>query len=129
MRCGPGATLGWQIVTKLHNSGARESLLISAIFCRCDSMMRSPGPACEARVSALSASPASGASFLKAAAAIIPMVGPQTRVLTLQNGIDGVEILSPVVPRGQVVGGTTYISSFLEEPGVIRQASRLGLKD
>ncbi|WP_341487419.1 2-dehydropantoate 2-reductase [Pararhizobium sp. A13] len=60
-----------------------------------------------------------------AAAAIMPMVGPQTRVLTLQNGIDGVDLLSRVVPREQVVGGATYISSFLEEPGVIRQASRV----
>ncbi|WP_244425677.1 ketopantoate reductase family protein [Sinorhizobium fredii] len=58
-----------------------------------------------------------------AAAAIIPMVGPQTRVLTLQNGIDGIDMLTRVVPREQVVGGATYISSFLEEPGVIRQAS------
>jgi 2-dehydropantoate 2-reductase len=60
-----------------------------------------------------------------AAAAILPMVGSQTRVLTLQNGIDGVDLLSRLVPREQVVGGATYISSFLEEPGVIRQASRI----
>lgn len=60
-----------------------------------------------------------------AAAAIVPMVGPNTRVLTLQNGIDGIEMLSRMVPREQVVGGATYISSFLEEPGVIRQASQM----
>ncbi|MCA1443726.1 2-dehydropantoate 2-reductase [Ensifer sp. IC4062] len=60
-----------------------------------------------------------------AAAAIIPMVGPETRVLTLQNGIDGIDMLSRVVPRKHVVGGATYISSFLEEPGVIRQATQM----
>lgn len=60
-----------------------------------------------------------------AAVAIIPMVGPQTRVLTLQNGIDSVDMLSRVLPPQQVVGGATYISSFLEEPGVIRQASQM----
>ncbi|MBP2235298.1 2-dehydropantoate 2-reductase [Sinorhizobium kostiense] len=60
-----------------------------------------------------------------AAAAILPMVGPQTRVLTLQNGIDGIDMLSQAVPREQVVGGATYLSSFVEEPGVIRQASQM----
>lgn len=34
-------------------------------------------------------------------------------------------MLSRVIPREQVVGGATYISSFVEEPGVIRQASHL----
>jgi 2-dehydropantoate 2-reductase len=58
-----------------------------------------------------------------AAASMLPMVGPQTRVLTLQNGIDSMDMLSRVVPRQQVVGGATYISSFLEAPGVIRQIS------
>lgn len=44
-----------------------------------------------------------------AAAAIIPMLGAQTRVLTLQNGIDSVDLLSRAVPREQVVGGATYV--------------------
>ncbi|TCN30205.1 ketopantoate reductase family protein [Sinorhizobium americanum] len=58
-----------------------------------------------------------------AAASMLPMVGPQTRVLTLQNGIDSMDMLSRLVPRHQVVGGATYISSFLEAPGMIRQVS------
>lgn len=55
----------------------------------------------------------------KAAAAIVPMVGQGTRVVTLQNGIDSVEILGRFVPSFQVVGGATYISGYIKEPGVI----------
>ena len=35
----------------------------------------------------------------RAAAAIVPMVGRETRVVTLQNGIDSVETLARSVPR------------------------------
>jgi len=54
-----------------------------------------------------------------AAAAIVPLVGPLTRVVTLQNGIDGVGILARHVPRPQVIGGVAYISTYLERPGLI----------
>jgi 2-dehydropantoate 2-reductase len=58
----------------------------------------------------------------EAAAAIVPLVGSETRVVTLQNGIDSVEMLARFVPRSQVVGGTAYISVHLERPGVIVHA-------
>ena len=54
-----------------------------------------------------------------AAAAIVPMVGPETRVVTLQNGIDSVETLARSVPPSQVVGGAAYISGYLKQPGLI----------
>ncbi|MER8530809.1 2-dehydropantoate 2-reductase [Mesorhizobium sp. M1272] len=55
----------------------------------------------------------------KAAAAIVPLVGPETRVLTLQNGIDSVDTLARFVPRSQVVGGATYVSAYLQAPGIV----------
>ncbi|TCL72601.1 2-dehydropantoate 2-reductase [Rhizobium sp. BK251] len=58
----------------------------------------------------------------EAAAAIVPMVGPETRVVTLQNGIDSVETLARWVPPSQVVGGVAYISGYIKEPGVIVHA-------
>ena len=58
----------------------------------------------------------------KAAAAIVPMVGQGTRVVTLQNGIDSVETLSRFVPPLQVVGGATYMSGYLKQPGLIVHA-------
>jgi 2-dehydropantoate 2-reductase len=54
-----------------------------------------------------------------AAAAIVPLVGPGTRVVTLQNGIDSIDIVARYVPRSQVVGGATYLSAYLERPGLI----------
>ena len=42
-----------------------------------------------------------------AAAALVPLVGPATRVVTLQNGIDSVDTIARFVPRSQVVGGAT----------------------
>lgn len=54
-----------------------------------------------------------------AAKAILPLVGPNTRVVTLQNGIDSVEILGKVVPSAQVVGGAIYVSAYLDKPGVV----------
>jgi len=61
----------------------------------------------------------------KAAAALGPLIGQSTRVVTLQNGIDGVGILRRHVPGDQVVGGATYISGFINKPGEVVHAGGL----
>ena len=53
---------------------------------------------------------------------LAPMVGPDTLVFGLQNGVEAADILSTFVPPSQVLGGTCRIISFVEEPGVIRHA-------
>lgn len=53
--------------------------------------------------------------------AIAPMLGPDTAVLTLQNGVDNVDQLARVVGAERVLGGTTYVATALESPGVIVQ--------
>lgn len=50
-----------------------------------------------------------------------PLVGPRTIVLTLQNGVDSVEEVATVVGEQHVVGGTTYVATALEAPGLIVQ--------
>lgn len=50
-----------------------------------------------------------------------PMVGPDTVVLTLQNGVDSVDEVSAVVGERHVLGGTTYVATALEAPGLIVQ--------
>lgn len=50
-----------------------------------------------------------------------PLVGPDTVVLTLQNGVDNVEQLAGIVGESRVLGGTTYVATALESPGVIVQ--------
>jgi 2-dehydropantoate 2-reductase len=61
-----------------------------------------------------------------AARTMAPLVGPQTRVLTLQNGIDSTQMLARAHPEARVVAGATYLSGFIAEPGVIQ--NRGGLK-
>ena len=52
-----------------------------------------------------------------------PLVGPATRVITLQNGIDSVERMAPILGAEQSIGGAAYIASVIETPGVIKQTS------
>jgi 2-dehydropantoate 2-reductase len=50
-----------------------------------------------------------------------PLVGPDTAVLTLQNGVDSVDQIASVIGTHRVLGGTTYVATALEEPGLIVQ--------
>jgi 2-dehydropantoate 2-reductase len=58
-----------------------------------------------------------------AAAMVTPLVGPQTAVITLQNGVEAVDIVSQALPRANVVGGVAYVAAVIEEPGLIRHTS------
>jgi 2-dehydropantoate 2-reductase len=58
-----------------------------------------------------------------AAEAARPLVGPHTRVVTLQNGVDSVERLAPILGKDQVVGGSAYIASVIKAPGVVSHTS------
>jgi 2-dehydropantoate 2-reductase len=49
-----------------------------------------------------------------------PLVGSNTRVITLQNGVDSVERLAPILGDDAVIGGATYIVTTIARPGVIR---------
>ncbi|WP_395710688.1 2-dehydropantoate 2-reductase [Reyranella sp.] len=53
--------------------------------------------------------------------AIKPMIGPDTAVIPLQNGVDASERLEPIIGRHAVMGGVANISATIAEPGVIRQ--------
>jgi 2-dehydropantoate 2-reductase len=56
-----------------------------------------------------------------AGAAIRPMVGPETAVIPLQNGVDAHERLIPVLGREAVMGGTAFVTGSIIAPGVVRQ--------
>ncbi len=56
-----------------------------------------------------------------AGAAIVPLIGPQTAVIPLQNGIDAGERLAPILGKAALMGGVAQISATIAEPGVIRQ--------
>jgi len=59
-----------------------------------------------------------------AARAIRPVVGPQTVVMSLQNGIDAPERIGKIIGIDRVVGGVTWLSSAVEAPGIINQISQ-----
>ena len=52
---------------------------------------------------------------------IRPLIGPDTAVIPLQNGIDAAERLIPILGSSAVMGGVAQISASIVEPGVIQQ--------
>src|SRR5262249_6617431 len=60
-----------------------------------------------------------------AARAIAPMVGPDTAVLSLQNGVIKDDILRSVYPARQVMGGVAYVATYISKPGVIHQTGAM----
>ena len=53
--------------------------------------------------------------------AIAPLVGPDTIVLTLQNGIDNGDRLAEVYGAERVMIGSAYLEGRISEPGVVTQ--------
>jgi 2-dehydropantoate 2-reductase len=52
--------------------------------------------------------------------AILPMVGPDTTVLSLQNGVECDETLARIVGAEHLIGGVAFIASSIGGPGVIK---------
>jgi 2-dehydropantoate 2-reductase len=50
-----------------------------------------------------------------------PLIGKDSVALTLQNGVDSVDEVASVAGEAHVLGGTTYVATALEEPGLIVQ--------
>lgn len=59
-----------------------------------------------------------------AARACAPMIGPETVVVALQNGVESEAEIGAIVGAERVMGGTVYIASVVAEPGVIRQTGQ-----
>jgi 2-dehydropantoate 2-reductase len=54
---------------------------------------------------------------------LAPLIGPETAVIPLQNGVDGVDIVSNAVGRPHTGGGTVYVAAVMTEPGVIKHSA------
>lgn len=52
------------------------------------------------------------------------MIGQDTKILTLQNGIGNLEVLEDIFGRARVLGGVTAEGATLLEPGRIRHAGQ-----
>ncbi|MFV2038323.1 MAG: ketopantoate reductase family protein, partial [Paracoccaceae bacterium] len=54
-----------------------------------------------------------------AAARLAPLIGPHTKVVTVQNGIDSADMIARHVDVRAVAGGIIYLAAYIKQPGVI----------
>jgi 2-dehydropantoate 2-reductase len=54
-----------------------------------------------------------------AAEQLRPIIGAQTSVYTVQNGVEAADVVGAVLGREKVVPGIAYISAIISEPGLI----------
>lgn len=54
------------------------------------------------------------------------LLGPETFVVTLQNGVEVVDMLTPEIPRKRILPGSSYVSANIVVPGVIRHVGATG---
>ena len=55
---------------------------------------------------------------------IRPMIGPDTVVIPLQNGVDASERLVPILGARHVLGGVAMVTGSIVGPGVVRQTGK-----
>jgi 2-dehydropantoate 2-reductase len=58
-----------------------------------------------------------------AAATLGPMIGPNTVVITLQNGVDAMDMVAKHVGEDHVAGGAAYIVVVIDKPGYLRHTA------
>ncbi|MBI3401135.1 MAG: 2-dehydropantoate 2-reductase [Acidobacteria bacterium] len=58
-----------------------------------------------------------------ALAALPPLLGPDTAVIPLQNGVDSVDVLTRAIGPAHTAGGTCYVSAVIAKPGVIKHTA------
>ncbi|MFN4089032.1 MAG: ketopantoate reductase family protein [Alphaproteobacteria bacterium] len=57
--------------------------------------------------------------------AIRPLIGANTFVVPIQNGIDAPDRLMPILGKEHVMGGVALIGGLIERPGLVRQNGRM----
>jgi len=60
-----------------------------------------------------------------AAALVKPLVGPNTTVVTTQNGVDTWERIAPILGEQHIMGGVAQIAATIAAPGTIRHTGKL----
>ena len=58
-----------------------------------------------------------------AAATLGPLLGPDTMVVTLQNGVVATDMVARHVGRARTAGGVAYVAAVIDAPGVIRHTA------
>jgi 2-dehydropantoate 2-reductase len=58
-----------------------------------------------------------------AAATLAPLIGSDTAVITMQNGVDAVDMVAKHVGAEHVAGGAAYIVAVIDKPGHVRHTT------
>ena len=58
------------------------------------------------------------------AATLAPLIGPDTVVITLQNGVDAMDMVAKHVGDDHVAGGAAYIVVVIDQPGSLASHRR-----
>ncbi len=56
-----------------------------------------------------------------AARSLLPVIGPETAVISFQNGVQKDDMLRPIVGDKAIMGGVGYVATTIARPGVIAQ--------
>ncbi|MCF8473755.1 MAG: 2-dehydropantoate 2-reductase [Emcibacter sp.] len=54
-----------------------------------------------------------------AARSCLPLMTKDSFILTLQNGVESVDLISNIVGKGRTLGGSIYVSANIKSPGII----------
>ncbi|MCC7124773.1 MAG: 2-dehydropantoate 2-reductase [Acidobacteria bacterium] len=57
------------------------------------------------------------------APSLAPLIGPDTVVITLQNGVEAVDMVGRHVGADHVAGGVAYVVAVVDEPGHVRHTT------
>jgi len=60
-----------------------------------------------------------------AAKSLLPIVGPETGIISLQNGVQKDDVLRQIFGAGAVMGGAAYMATTIGRPGVIVQTGHM----
>lgn len=60
-----------------------------------------------------------------AASSLKPLIGPDTAVISLQNGVEKDTVLARFVDKRNLLGGICYIAASISAPGVIEHAGKM----
>ena len=58
-----------------------------------------------------------------AAATLHPLIGPDTAVITLQNGVEAMDMVATHVGGDHVAGGAAYVVAVIDQPGHVRHTT------
>jgi 2-dehydropantoate 2-reductase len=57
----------------------------------------------------------------QAARSLLPIMGPETALISFQNGVQKDDLLRPIVGEAAIMGGVAYVGTNISRPGVIAQ--------